>query len=92
MSPRAKHIPDNALRTTIALTVEERMAIRWIADVRRQKLDNRTTTNDILVDALWYFLLKEEGKTREQIGAMVPIAPIQPKAKVTQMPKSKGKR
>jgi hypothetical protein len=63
--------------------------------VRKAAENNRTTINDILVDALWYYLDKVEGKTREQIQAMLP--PAQPKApaqpsKITQMPKPKKKR
>jgi len=91
MSPREKHIPDDAQRTSVSLTTEEREAIHWIKQVRRRKKDRRTTTNDILVDALWYFLEKTEGKTKEQIQAMVPAASVddRPKNKVTQMPKPK---
>ena len=95
MSPRAKHIPDEAQRTSVCLTAEDRAAIRWISEVRKAGNDNRTTINDILVDALWYYLDKVEGKTREQIQAMLP--PPQPKAtaeasKITQMPKPKKRR
>lgn len=95
MSPRAKHIPDEAQRTSVCLTAEDRAAIRWIIEVRKAGRNNRTTINDILVDALWYYLDKMEGKTREQIQAMLPPAP--PKApaqssKITQMPKPKKKR
>src|SRR5208337_1808616 len=64
MSPREKHIPDDAHRTSVCLTAEERTAIRWISEIRRTKKDKRTTCNDILVDALWYFLEKTECKTR----------------------------
>jgi hypothetical protein len=94
MSPREKHIPDSAKRTSVCLTAEDSVAIRWISDVRRAKKNKRTTTNDILVDALWYFLEKTEGKTRDQISLMVPtvqrIEPIQ--SNVTTMPKSRNKR
>lgn len=94
MSPREKHIPDDAHRTSVCLTGEDRAAIRWISEIRRAKRDKRTTTNDILVDALWYFLEKTEGKTKEQILAMVPTTPIdaRPQSKVTQMPKPKNRR
>ncbi|MGB0125123.1 MAG: hypothetical protein WA400_17820 [Silvibacterium sp.] len=94
MSPREKHIPDDALRTTIGLTAAERAAIRWISEVRRAGKDKRTTTNDILVDALWYFLEKSQGKTRDQIRAMVPTVSIEerPQNKVTEMPRPKNKR
>ena len=93
MSPREKHIPDNAQRTSVCLTVEDRAAIYWISQARRLKKSKRTTTNDILVDALWYFLEKTEGKTKDDIGAMVPVILVEdrPQNKVTQMPKPKGK-
>ena len=94
MSPREKHIPDDALRTSICLTAEERAAIRWISETRRGKKDKRTTTNDILIDALWYFLEKTEGKTKGQIRATIPAVSVDvlPQNKVTEMPKPKNKR
>jgi hypothetical protein len=94
MSPREKHIPDHAQRTSVCLTTEDRAAIRWISEVRRAKKDNRTTTNDILVDALWYFLEKTEGKSKDQIRATVPPIPLEvrPQTKVTEMPKPKRGR
>jgi hypothetical protein len=94
MSPREKHIPDDAQRTSVCLTAEDRAAIRWICEVRRLRKENRTTTNDILVDALWYFLEKSERKTKDEIRAMVPTAPVEerPQKKVTEMPKPKTKR
>jgi hypothetical protein len=94
MSPREKHVSDHAHRTSVCLTAEERAAIRWISETRRAKRDKRTTSNDILVDALWYFLEKTEGKTKDQIRAMVPVVPDVGRAqgKVTEMPKPKHKR
>jgi len=94
MSPREKHIPDDAHRTSVCLTAEDRAAIRWISEVRRAKKDKRTTSNDILVDALWYFLERTEGKTKDQIRATVPTVLVdeRPQSKVTQMPKPKNKR
>lgn len=94
MSPREKHIPDDAQRTSVSLTAEERGAIRWISEVRRAKKDKRTTSNDILVDALWYFLEKTEGKTKDQIRATLPTVTLheRPQNKVTQMPKPQKKR
>jgi len=94
VSPREKHIPDGAQPTTVCLTAVDRAAIRWIHDVRRAKNNNRTTNNDILVDALWYFLEKTEGKTKEQLQAMVPAVPAGERSqnKVTEMPKPKNKR
>jgi hypothetical protein len=96
MSPREKHIPDDAKRTSICLTAEERAAIHWIDEVRRQNRNKRTTTNDILVDALWYFLEKTEGKTKDQMRAMVPAVTVsedeRTQNKVTVMPRPKSKR
>jgi hypothetical protein len=93
MSPREKHIPDDAIRTTVSLTLEDRAAVNWISTGRRMARSKRTTINDILVDALWYFLEKTEGKTREQILAMVPVGPLGEltQSKVSVMPKPKGK-
>jgi hypothetical protein len=90
MSPREKHIPDDAKKTTVALTAEESSAVHWISQSRRNKKDKRTTTNDILVDALWYFLEKTEGKTKDEIRAMIPAIPPDEhrQSKVTEMPKS----
>jgi hypothetical protein len=91
MSPREKHIPDDAQRTSVSLTAEDRTAIHWISQARRARRDKRTTNNDILLDALWYFLERTEGKTRDQIRDMTPPVPAdeRPPNKVTEMPKKK---
>ncbi|MGB9103512.1 MAG: hypothetical protein WCC59_02030, partial [Terriglobales bacterium] len=61
---------------------------------RRYRKSKRITINDIVVDALWHFLEKTEGKTREQIRDTMPPAPPKEAApqNVTQMPKPKKKR
>jgi len=94
MSPKAKHIPDNAHRTTVCLTDEDRAAINWISAARRRRRDNRTTLNDILVDSLWYMLENKEHKTREEIQGMVPPALVDEpvETNVTKMPKPKNTR
>ena len=94
MSPREKQIPDSAHRTSICLTAEERAAVRWISEVRRATGNKRTTTNAVLIDALWYFLEKTEGKTKDQIGAMVPAIPRTEalQRNVTTMPRPRSKR
>lgn len=94
MSPREKHIPDAAQRTSVCFTAEDRAAIHWVREVRRSKKSKRTTTNDIVVDALWHYLEMTEGKTREHIQSMLPPAPpseIMKTSNVTQMPKAKKK-
>jgi hypothetical protein len=94
MSPREKHVPDDAHRTSVCLTAEDRAAIRWISEIRRAKKDKRTTSNDILVDALWYFLEKTGGMTKDQIRVMIPSVPVDERTqnKVTEMPKPKNRR
>jgi hypothetical protein len=93
MSPREKHIPDHAQRTSICLTAEDRAAIRWISEIRRANKDRRTTTNDVLVDALWFFLGKTQGKTKDQIRTTLPGVPVdvRPQNKITKMPKPKNR-
>lgn len=93
MSPKTRHIPEDARRTSVCLTAEDNAAINWISESRRIKRDDRWRMNDILVDALWYFLEKTEGKTKEQMRAMVPQRPAldENHGKVTEMPKSRGK-
>jgi len=94
MSPRPKHIPENARQTSISLTEEDNAAINWIRAARRQRGDDRRTLNDILVDALWYFLEQSEGKTKDEIRAMVPRIPISQasQANITEMPKPQKTR
>lgn len=87
MTPRAKELPEDAERTSICLTIEDRAAIRWIADVRKRDKSKGKTLNAILVDALWSYLREKYGKTREEIQAMVPPPTPKPKVKVATMPK-----
>jgi hypothetical protein len=90
MSPKERHIPSHARPTTIALTDEDKLAIQLIGTVRRRRGSNRSTMNDVLVDALWE-LAKKEGVTKEQIAAITPVFSEndQISNKVTQMPKPK---
>jgi hypothetical protein len=93
MSPREKHIPDYAQRTSVCLTAEDKMAIFLVGQSRRLNRSRRTTTNDILVDALWDFFERTERKTKEQVRALLPAAPAEgkPRVKVAEMPKPKDK-
>jgi hypothetical protein len=94
MSPREKHVPDSAQRTSVCFTAEDRAAIHWIREVRRGTKSKRTTINDIIVDALWHYLERAHGKTRDQIQSMLPPTPPSGSAKannVTQMPKPRKK-
>jgi hypothetical protein len=93
MSPKDKHLPGNAKRTSVSLTPEDKSAIFLIGMARQANGDKRTRINDILVDALWYFFEKTTGKTRAQIRTMLPEIPIEESqpTKVREMPKRKNK-
>jgi hypothetical protein len=94
MSPKDKHLADDAKRTSVSLTPEDKAAIFLIGMARQAKGDKRNRINDILVDALWYFLEKTMGKTREQIRTMLPDIPITEErqfTKITEMPRPKRK-
>lgn len=92
MCPKERHIPADARPTTIALTGEDRLAIQVIGAARRRKGSNRSTINDILVDALWE-LAEKEGLRRDQIAAMIPVSgqDDQISNNVTEMPKPRRK-
>jgi hypothetical protein len=70
------------------------MAILLLSQSRRLKGSKRTTTNDILVDALWDLFEKTESKSRDQVRALLPAPPTPDRArsKVAQMPKPGKKR
>jgi hypothetical protein len=92
MCPKERHIPAHARSTTIALTAEDKLAIQLIGAARRRRGSNRSTMNDVLVDALWE-LAEKEGVARDQIAAVFPIFSEndQIDSNVTEMPKPKSK-
>jgi hypothetical protein len=94
VSPRPKHIPSDAHKTTIGLTDLDLAAINWIKAARRARRNDRKTLNDIVVDALWFFLEKIEGKTKEEMQGTIPPpqANNPSQSNVTQMPKPKNRR
>lgn len=89
MSPKPKHIPDEAYRTTIRLADDEQFAINFLKTARRQKGNDRKTLNDILVDAMWLLLEKEEARSKQEIRAMMPVRPPEKSGRVNvaEMPK-----
>jgi hypothetical protein len=88
MCPKERHIPAHARSTTIALTGEDKLAIQLIGVARRRRGSNRSTMNDVLVDALWE-LAEREGVTKDQVAAILPAPPEndQKNNNVTEMPK-----
>lgn len=88
MCPKERHLSSRARPTTIALTPEEKLAIQLIGEVRRRHGSNRSTMNDVLVDALWD-LAEKEGITRERVLGFLSVVSEnehEPK-KITEMPR-----
>jgi hypothetical protein len=94
MSPKDRHLADDAKRTSVSLTPEDKAAIFLIGLARQARGDKRNRINDILVDALWYFFEKTTGKSREQVRTMLPDIRIEERqpTKITEMPKPSRKR
>jgi len=64
-----------AKRTTIYLNPAEDLALSVIENSRRIREEKHYQPSEIVADALWLYLERVEGKTREQIEAMLPPAP-----------------
>lgn len=79
-----------AKRTTIYLNPAEDLALSVIENSRRRREERNCERGDIMADAIWLYLEKVEGKTRDQIEALLPPLPlkIQPQ-NVTEFPKKK---
>jgi len=92
MTPREKHVPDDAQRTSVCLTAEDKMAILLIGQSRRAQGSKMTTMNDIVADALWELFERTTGKTKDQVRALLPAVPTSSRSKITQMPKPGRKR
>ncbi len=57
---------------TISLTPEETLVLQVIESRRRKRGDPRDTRNEVISDALWYFLLEVEQVSRDRIEALLP--------------------
>jgi hypothetical protein len=64
-----------AKRTTIYLNPAEDFALNFIENSRRIREDGRYQPSEIIADALWLYLEQKEGKTREQLTALLPVPP-----------------
>lgn len=90
--PRESHITKAAKQTTVTLELEDSAAINWIKLARSGRGSDRTRLNDILRDALWYYMEKTEGKTKAEFMANLPPRAEEQAtgpANVAQMPKPK---
>lgn len=82
---------EGAKRTTVYLNPAEDLALSVIENSRRVRVEKRCQPSDIVADAIWMYLERTEGKTREQIEALLP--PIEKKqlpSNVTRMPRKNG--
>lgn len=89
---RRKVTSDGAKRTTIYLNPEEDFALNFIENSRRIRQDGRYQPSEIIADSLWLYLEKVEGKTREQLTSLLPVAPqAKTPSNVTEL-RPKGKK
>lgn len=72
MVGRTKLTSGDAKRTTIYLNPDVDLALNLIENSRRIRKEKRYQPSEIISDALWFYLEKSEGKTREQIIALLP--------------------
>jgi len=72
---RPKVTSEGAKRTTIYLNPAEDLALSVIENSRRVRTEKRCQPSEIIADALWLYLKQVEGKTREQIVALLPAPP-----------------
>jgi len=71
------------------------MAIHVISENRKARKERRTTATEIVVDAVWLLLERVELKTREQIEALLPPAPVvenKPLPNVSEMPSNRTRK
>ena len=87
---RPKLTSDGAKRTTIYLNPAEDLALSVIENSRRVRVERRCQPSEIIADALWLYLEQIEGKTRDQIAALLPTFPVEKRqSKVKQFPPKK---
>jgi len=81
-----------AKRTTIYLNPAEDLALSVLENSRRTRGEKRCQPSDIVADAIWIYLERTEGKTRQQVEALLPVTPgkQQPLGKVTEITKKKN--
>jgi hypothetical protein len=85
---RPRTISENAKRTTIYLDPATDVALSLIENSRRVRKEKRYQTNHVIADAIWFYLEKVEGKTREQITALLPaVAEDKQRSNLKQFPK-----
>jgi hypothetical protein len=92
---RPRTVSKNARATSVSYTPAERMALHVISENRKSRNEKRTTTNEIVVDAIWHLLETAEHRTRVQIETLLPPAPPEvekTQIKIMQMQKPKKKR
>jgi hypothetical protein len=70
---RPRTVSTGAKRTTIYLDPATDVALNLIENSRRLRQEKRYQPNHIVADAIWLYLERVEGKTREQIEALLPV-------------------
>jgi hypothetical protein len=88
---RPKTTSVGAKRTTIYLNPAEDVALNVLENIRRSRQEKRHQPSEIIADALWFYLDKVEGKTQDQVKALLSIptnTELMP-SKITEMRKQK---
>ena len=67
---RKKRIPDDAEGTTVYLTPEEQVVLRAIVAKRKNRLSQRASINEVMIDGLWG-LAGAEGITKKKLKAFL---------------------
>ncbi|MGD0510702.1 MAG: hypothetical protein ABSA33_02580 [Candidatus Micrarchaeaceae archaeon] len=88
---RPRTISEGAKRTTIYLDPVTDVALNLIENSRRLRKEKRYQPNHIVADAIWFYLEKVEGKTRQQLEALLPAPQDRQETNLKEFPK-KGKK
>jgi hypothetical protein len=75
MAGRKKSLPPDAKVVSLSLGGPERIVLSVLEARRHARMESGGTPSQIVADALWYFLEKEEGVSRKLIDDLIPAKP-----------------
>ncbi len=67
---RSKKLPEGAAQVAVYLTPEEHLALQIIQGRRKKRGEERTSNSEVVADALWYSLERQEKVPRRQVEAV----------------------
>ena len=84
---RPKRLPDGAEQVAVYLTPDQQLVLEVIRTHRKKRGESRTSTSEIVVDALLYLLEHDEKVSRKQVEQIAALAvPPSREAKVRLRP------